>query len=389
MRGRIYSDQKCSICGSLFYHDDRRRGLFCPNHPKQQATSLFRVKFGRNVRRRFNDYLSAERFLDGLRYEVDKGSFDYRDYLTKNPLSFTHLSELWLEKKKSKVSPGTYSHIKHYIGVAQDFFGQTSVKYIQYSQLEDFVDSLSVSDKTKSNYLSCIHNFFNWLLLRKEIDRSQFPEFPAINYELGYRKTIDKETQQAIIEEVKRISFHISPKIWLGIKWLSTYISIRPNELRNIREEDIDLKQGFIFIPHPKEKRPKLVPLTDQDINILKQFPIGFPRLYFFRHSSGVSGITPGSRFGQKLFYKWWKKACDNLGISDVDLYGGTRHSSTVALREHATPEQIRRATMHSTNKAFERYYQVSREELKDIYDVTGWATSGPPKGHRKNKINS
>lgn len=65
------------------------------------------------------------------------------------------------------------------------------------------------------------------------------------------------------------------------------------------------------------------------------------------------------------------EKACSNLGVEGVDMYGGTRHSSAVALREFATPEQIRRATMHSTNKAFERYYMVSREELQDVYQAT------------------
>jgi hypothetical protein len=34
MRGRIYSDQKCPICGGQLIHDDRRRGLFCENHPQ-------------------------------------------------------------------------------------------------------------------------------------------------------------------------------------------------------------------------------------------------------------------------------------------------------------------------------------------------------------------
>ena len=72
-----------------------------------------------------------------------------------------------------------------------------------------------------------------------------------------------------------------------------------------------------------------------------------------------------------KLFYKWWKRACDNLGVVDVDLYGGTRHSSAVGLRDFATPEQIKRATMHTTNKAFERYFQVSKEELQRLYSAT------------------
>jgi len=119
---------------------------------------------------------------------------------------------------------------------------------------------------------------------------------------------------------------------------------------------------------------------------VLQNIPVGFPDLYFFRHSPGVSGVAGGTRFGMKLFYKWWKRACHNLGVECVDLYGGTRHSSTVALREHHTPEQIRRATMHSTNKAFERYFQLSREELKAVYTVTERPTTDQPKRPARKK---
>ena len=48
------------------------------------------------------------------------------------------------------------------------------------------------------------------------------------------------------------------------------------------------LKQGFFFIPHPKEKRPKIVPLIKDDLDILRKLPAGMPDLYFFRHSAGV-----------------------------------------------------------------------------------------------------
>ncbi len=55
-----------------------------------------------------------------------------------------------------------------------------------------------------------------------------------------------------------------------------------------------------------------------------------------------------------------------------VDLYGGTRHSTATALREHFTPEQIKRATMHSTNQAFERHFQTDGEDLRKIYAAQG-----------------
>ncbi len=39
----------------------------------------------------------------------------------------------------------------------------------------------------------------------------------------------------------------------------------------------------------------------------------------------------------------------------NFDMYGGTRHSSALALTEHFSPEQIRRGTMHSTNNIASR----------------------------------
>jgi integrase len=144
---------------------------------------------------------------------------------------------------------------------------------------------------------------------------------------------------------IHRLTYGLNPKIWLGVKWLATYISIRPGELVRIKEEHIDLERGYLFIPHPKEKRPKLVPLRREDVELIRALPRGLPHLPFFRHPSGLKGIKGGAPFGEKYLYKWWKRACENLGIEGVDLYGGTRHSSASALRKYRTPEEIKRAT--------------------------------------------
>lgn len=361
-------------------HDERRRGLFCPVHPEQQATRLFTVQFGRIIRKRFSIYREAERFLDGLRYEVDKGTFDPRDYSARMPLSFTLLSSQWIEHKKQDVKSGSLKNLSAFISRAQHYFGDKNVKYIQFAEFEDFFTAQKLSNKTKSNLRSCLHSFWSWLLNRKIISKNDFPEFPKINFELGWRKTIDKETQQAIIDEIKAISYSINPRIWLGIKWLSTYISIRPHELLSIKEEHIERRSGLLFIPHPKEKRPKIVPLIEEDILLLEQFPASFPKLYFFRHEKTCGRSRSGAAFGDHFLYDWWKRGCKNLGIEGVDLYGGTRHSSAIALTSFATPEQIRRATMHSTNSAFERYYQVTVDEVRNVYQATRCDTPVIPK---------
>jgi len=210
------------------------------------------------------------------------------------------------------------------------------------------------------------------------------PEFPEISFELGMRKIIDKETQEAIIDEINRLTYQTNPKIWLGIKWLSTYISIRPGELLDLKEKDIDTKLGYFIISHLKEKRPKLIPMIDEDIEILKGMPRGLPDLYFFRHVKGISGVEGGQRFGNKYFYKWWKKACKNLGIEGVDLYGGTRYITVTALREVFSPEEIRRSgTLHTTNKAFDRYLQIKTDDARRVYKTANNLT----KRKKKEKI--
>jgi hypothetical protein len=51
-----------------------------------------------------------------------------------------------------------------------------------------------------------------------------------------------------------------------------------------------------------------------------------------------------------------------------------------MTLREFVTPEQIKRAPMHSTNKAFERYFRVEKNEILDIYQCAAKAISNKSK---------
>jgi len=368
MLGGIYSDQRCPICGARFVHREPK-GLFCPNHPKEKPTR-YTVKF-KNVQKRFKKYDEAMRFLTGLRFKTDEGTFDGRDYRHENPLGFITLAERYLEIKQHEIKPASYRAIKGHMKRAIEAWGQLNIKTIGYADLEDFILTQTGSAKTKANIMATLHAFWQWLRRRRIIRLDQMPEFPEVKYELGWRNTISKDIQQQILAEIFRLTHDKNLKIYLGIRWLSIYISLRPGELRRIKEEDIDRENGYLLIKHPKEKKAKVVPLLEEDIDLINSFPRGLPFLPFFRHKNSRP-------FGVNCFYKWWLRACGNLGIEGVDLYGGTRHSSAKALRESFTPEQIRRATMHSTNKAFERYFMIEGQEVLQVYQK---ASGQPVKG--------
>ncbi len=236
---------------------------------------------------------------------------------------------------------------------------------------------LGVSAKTRANCRGTLAQFFKWSCKRENF---KMPDMPDVQFELGWRNTIDMHTQTAIIEHIKKICPDF--KVYLGIRWLATYVAIRPNEMRNLKERHINVN-GFFVIPSPKEKKPKLVPMLQEDIDLIESMPRGLPDLYFFRHQKGNGAAKPGQQYGKDNFYRWWKRACKELGIEGMDLYGGTRHSSASELGKHFRAEQIRdHMTMHSTNRAFERYMQTEAATSVEGYQKLRSLRDQPEKGN-------
>jgi integrase len=383
MIGGIYTEDKCSICGAAM-RDNHRDAVSCPRHLKEKAHNLI-VRFGRRFYKRTTDYDFACRILTGIRFKFDEGTYDPRDYQKVNPLGIETQIGKYLEVKQKVLVEGSLKNLRPHITRIQKYFGGVNVKAIGYAEIEDFIISQDdIGDKTKHNLLSTLHDFFDWLVKRKVIRKDQMPEFPQVKFELGFRRTITKDTQAAILEEVKRLTWGKNPRVYIGILWCSTYINIRPGELHNILEEDIDYERGLVFIRGHKTAKStnkiKIIPLSKEDLEMVRNLARGFPKMHFFRRDKGGGGQKSGKVFGKNIFYDTWKAACANLGIEGIDLYGGTRHSSAIALRQYLSPEGIRRLTDHETNKAFERYYMRDLEECRAGYALTRCNTNATPK---------
>ncbi len=378
MKGYIGTRQKCAICGVGLVHEEKRKGCFCSNHPNIGATSFY-VKFGKDIYRRFKDYEMASRFLTGLRFKNDEGSFDKRDYKKENPLGFENLVEKWLDyKSNTDIDKKTVQSLNNFMNRAVKRWGNRNIKEISDGDIEDLLlnqkwktpQNKIASHKTRNNMKSCLHDFWTWAIKREKRNGISFldmPAFPEIKYTLGWRNITDIGTLENILDEIKKISWSVNPKIWLGIKLLSTYIKVRPGEMRMVKERDINLEAGFILIRRPKEgikNHGKYVYLDEEDIDIIRSMPKGFPDMFFFRHLKGRSGIKAGDQFGPKYFKVWWDQTCKNLGVEGVGLYGGTKHTVATALGQVLTPEEIKRGgTGSRTNKAFDRYYQPHKRE--------------------------
>jgi len=333
------------------------------------------------ARKRFTDYTMAEAILGGWRFERAKGTFDPRDYMASEPLGVINLGLQYLERKKVRVGAKHYRNINSDMTKVMEHFGNVNIKTLQYGAWEDFLHPLEdsvvtsgLSGKSRFNLRSTISDFYKWLVRRGAMRRGEVPDLPEVPFKLGWRNTITRDTQDHVIKKVVTLTGDVNPRIGIAIRFLATYVNVRPGELIQVREGDINLDRKRITLRKEttKEGQEKYIFLLDEDVELLRSLPRAFPNLPFFRHFKGNGAAKPGQQFGHDYLYRWWKRACKEVGVEGVDLYGGTRHSTVIYLREQGyTPEEIKRASMHSTNKAFERYLQVTANELTPIYGAT------------------
>jgi len=374
MIGSIHTDIKCQTCNSIL-KDDRRTGLRCKNHPDSAFTGKCRVHF-KGVRKRFKTYQKACKFLNHLRYEVDENLFDLRKYKSNAHLGFIKLAEEFIDIKRHEIKKSSLNPIKACFNHAFRYFGNINIRSIKPKDLQLFLNSLTtLSSKTKHDFNCTMKQFFKYLLINEYIEKPL--EFPKVKYQLQFRNTVSHETQQTIINEIKRISYKDS-KIWLGIYLMHRYFNTRPSEIRLIKECNIDLTQGKILLTDTKD-RQKYIFLIPKDIILLKQFNISTDDVYFFRKKNGEV-------YGNQKFGRWCQKACENLGIlysqkDGVTLYSITRHSSVVNKRANYSPEQIKLASGHCTSASFNRYFITDPEYLRMIYADSEEVEKGNKKG--------
>jgi integrase len=370
MVGRIYSDEKCKLCGSKF-KDDGRSGLYCPNHPTEQATT-FKVRFDKKLTRRFKIYDEANAFLSHLRVEYSRGKLDLRDYMVKdNPLAFDALVEKYLKSQQKTMRPNGWRKYSYVLNHAAAHFGQRTIKEISPIDLDEYFETLNLAPKTLHDHNCVLKGFWRWV--GESFDVEPPRRFPKTKPEMAYKKIVTKEQQISILEEIYKTTWKSNPRVYIAILFLTTYLDVRPGELIEVNEEHINLRTGYMMIPHTKVGKERFIKLLPEDVELLRSLPRGLPGMPFFRYQKGTGGQAPGKRFGKHTLYCAWKRAARTCGILDVDLYRGTRHSSARGLREVAmrTPEEIKGVTGHRTSKAFERYFRLDDADRAGLYADT------------------
>ena len=346
-------------------HNERQHNCVCAQCGIP-ASKGYIVRFGREICKRFKTYPEASQFLSEIRYKTAEGSYDHRDNQKDQPLSFKRQTEKWLAIKKEQISASHYRNLKNYTTKAINVWGNKSVKDITYGDIEDFLFSKKTTpnNKTRSNIKSCLNSFFQWIEDREDIRK---PKMPKVNFELGWRSVTDLETQKQILAEVHSIA---PVRAAFAIEMLATYPALRPDDLRRVTEQEYHNGLLIMHNPTKRKNKSKLIRLLPEHAECWEKLRQEYPAIGnvpFFRHPAGIKGCRENEPYGKRYLYKWWIKACQNLGIEGLDLYGGTRHSTTTAIAEMVDHESAKKASGHQTNKAFERYCQAADDTAYEM----------------------
>lgn len=369
MKGNIYSEEHCSICGKRLKYREKF-GIACPDHPQVRGDGC-KVQF-KGIWRRFNHWQEAERWLNSVRYDVDQETFDVRDHQTSRPLGFENLTSKYLEYKKDFAS---YRQMRWHLDLAIRVFGNTNIKNIGYGELQDFFELKGEkakevlgdkSKKTLRNIKTTLSAFWKWVHRREKIS---IPEFPEVVADDNFRDPTDKQTQQRIIDKIYENTFDTNPRVWIAVKFLATYC-MRPKELRTIKERDISIERCELIIRHPKapqKRTPKIYELTFEDLTLLKQHMTDNPDEYFFRHETGYGGVQRGEPFGKDYLYKVWRRACRDLAIDYISLYPGTKHTTITEMNDEYSWEDISEAT--GVKSSLVHYLRTKKSKKRKLFE--------------------
>jgi integrase len=135
---------------------------------------------------------------------------------------------------------------------------------------------------------------------------------------------------------------------------------MRKDEIRTLRWEQVDLKEGYISLSHEDTKTAtsRRVYLTSRVIEAIKQVPRHLESPYVFTSS------RTGTMW--KELRRFFTRACERAGVSTETWFHDLRRSFVTNARRRGVPESVvMRMSGHKTRSVFDRYNVVDDTDVK------------------------
>ncbi len=394
MKGKIYTKQKCPDCGKKFGKiKDTYICKECGTLPEKLYIYFYWKGVGDMFLYShdgipFTSQRHAERILERIRSEVDSRTFDPRDYLPKKlePLKFENFAKRWLAHydkrlERDEIAPSHHRNVRTYIHrYFIPHFGKKDVRHINTGDIISFQDNLPghLSLKSQKNILGVLNKIFSDAYDWGDVEKK--PKFPKLVVPEPDWSWINRETQDLILSAL--------PPADLPIFFFLTREGTRTMEAAALQYHDIDFENDRIIIRRAfsegklrstKTKRQRPIPLDPQ----VKEMLLSMPRPL---RADQFVFTKNGRYYTNSILYKTWRSACEKMGVKDVHLYAGSRHSVASQAANRGVPIQKIGAVLgHSDLKSTQRYAHLDVGALREVV-ISPEPKSGEVLGFKKGK---
>lgn len=277
--------------------------------------------------------------------------FEGEDSRLYMPLS--DVSELYLKEMKKELRPDTMRSYSAYANMLLNWVSAREPKLFcslfnasKATRFMDYIyDERNVSARTWNNYLKMSRAFFNWCVTKGYTKENPFNKFSLKKKEKKERTTIDADTR-------KRIAEHLQGNPFLLVCMLVYHSLIRPKEIRNLRVEDIDLKNHTIKVSASiaKNHNTRYCAISPQIEDLIKDLGIMKHSQSYYIFSDPET-MRPGSnKIYDSKFTKEWAKLRKALGLpSTMQLYSFRDTGIWNMLKSHVDDLSVMQHADHSS----------------------------------------
>ena len=234
-------------------------------------------------------------------------------------------------------------HIKDFL----ESLGNKQIIHCNSKDFQSYLDNCKFTSISQQNQAINSIRFLYKFGLGKKYDKVSFKR-PKSEKKLP--RVIDGEFIKEKLSKIENIKHK-------GILSLTYSVGLRVSEIVNLKIEDIDSKRMLIHIKNAKGRKDRLVPLSQNVLNLLREYYKQFkPNEYLF---NGQNSNKYSIQSCQRLYKIYIDK---NSSIHTL------RHSSFTNLLESGTDIRIiQKIAGHNSSKTTEIYTHVSNGLLSKV----------------------
>lgn len=270
-------------------------------------------------------------------------------------------------KYERKLSSNTYKSYSDNLKQLANFFENKNLLTLKKSDIEDFLQKMDKSAKTKLHYLTVINSFYNYLYDENLIENNPCDNIkqPKIAKNLPDFLTIEEVSKLLNIRT--NTPLEVRNKAMLELLYAS---GMRISELLELKMSNIDYQNEYVRVMG-KGSKERIIPLTKITFKYLNDY-LNNARGYILKTkmSDYIFLNNNGEKMSRQGFFKILRQICKKQGINKEISPHTLRHSfATHLLNNGADLRVIQELLGHSDISTTEIYTHLSKEKIKEDYN--------------------